>query len=259
MALIDDLKRQAEDAAARQEQQRQMALARDSAFKKRAQPAMLRAYYYLRELVDTVTRANLDVRVDYEVEGAGRITGLRQHDYVLTADDVPDVTTMTFGFVCSRPDKVRFMVRSRGAVQRQREYLWKHGLLFTFREELSSSAGNVLCGDFEMEAHVRVTVRFEIEPAERRIQVITKNLRHLGENAYLIEVDQFSEEFVEELAKAALRKPNRFDELTGFSVAEDIRSQLRERIAREAREKAREVGGEEPRGGGLKGLFKRRK
>ena len=272
MALLDELKKQAQDATLRQAEGQHEERSRAATFRKLAHPAMLRGYHYLRELVDSVQTADPDIRCSYEVKGAGRLRALRQHDYALAADDVPDVTSMTLSFVCSREELVRFRVRTRKAVQQQREYLWRHGLLFTFREDLGSTGVQDYVGSFEMEAHVRVAVSFQIDAAQQRIRFVTKNLDQLGEETFLIGVERFDVAFLEEVGKAVLRKPNRLSELTGFKVPDDVRAQLQERLEREAEEKGRELGQRgglrrakpEPAAGGsgrrgfLAGLFRRR-
>lgn len=241
MALLDELKQQAKDAEARREEERRNAMSEASLFRRRAQPAMLRAYHYLREFVDNLVKADPDVFSDYDVEGAGRLEHLRQHDYMLKADDVPDTNELTLSYVCSRDETVTFRVFTRDGVKREREYLWKHGMLFNFREDVGT-AGSAYCGSFEMEAHVRVSVHFEIAAQEHRIRITTKNLNHIGANVYQVKVEDFTEGFLEELAKSVLHKPNTFDELMGFKVGDDVRAQLRERLQREAEAKARELG-----------------
>ncbi|MDZ7751928.1 MAG: hypothetical protein U5S82_09745 [Gammaproteobacteria bacterium] len=241
MALLDELKQQARDAEARREEERRSAASEASMFRKRAQPAMLRAYHYLREFVDNLVKADPDIFSDYEVEGAGRLERLRQHDYMLKADDVPDTNDLTLSYVCSRDETVTFRVFTRDGVKREREYLWKHGMLFNFREDVGA-AGSAYCGSFEMEAHVRVSVHFEIAAQEQRIRITTKNLNHIGADVYQVKVEDFTESFLEELAKSVLHQPNTFDELMGFKVGDDVRTQLRERLQREAEAKARELG-----------------
>lgn len=241
MALLDELKQQAKDAEARREDERRTAASEASLFRKRAQPAMLRAYHYLREFVDNLVRADPDIFAKYDVKGAGRLERLRQHDYMLKADDVPDTNELTLSYVCSRGETVIFRVFTRDGVKREREYLWKHGMLFNFREDVGA-AGSAYCGSFEMESHVRVSVHFEIAAHEHRIRITTRNLNHIGANAYQVRVEDFTEGFLEELAKSVLHKPNTFDELMGFKVGDDVRAQLRERLQREAEAKARELG-----------------
>lgn len=246
MALLDELKQQAKDAEARREEERRSAMSEAAMFRKRAQPAMLRAYHYLREFVDNLVKADPDIFSDYEVEGAGRLEQLRQHDYMLKADDVPDTNELTLTYVCSRDDTVTFRVFTRDGVKGEREYLWKHGMLFNFREDVGA-AGSAYCGSFEMDAHVRVSVHFEIAAQEHRIRITTRNLNRIGANVYQVKVENFSEGFLEELAKSVLHKPNTFDELMGFKVGDDVRAQLRERLQREAEAKARELGERPPR------------
>jgi len=241
MALLDELKQQARDAEARREEERRSAVSEASMFRKQAQPAMLRAYHYLREFVDNLVKADPDIFSDYEVEGAGRLEHLRQHDYMLKADDVPDTNELTLSYVCSRDDTVTFRVFTRDGVKREREYLWKHGMLFNFLEDVGA-AGSAYCGSFEMDAHVRVSVHFEIAAQEHRIRITTRNLNRVGANVYQVRVEDFTESFLEELAKSVLHKPNTFDELMGFKVGDDVRAQLQERLQREAEAKAKELG-----------------
>ena len=61
-----------------------------------------------------------------------------------------------------------------------------------------------------------------------------------------------TESFSTNYKKAVLRKPNRFNELCGNQVTEDVRAQFQERIA--ARKRERETT-EEKRSSGLGGLL----
>lgn len=237
MSILDDLKKQAELAKAQQDTERESTERREAAFRRSAQPAMLTALNYLRELVDTLNMAEPDVRSSYEVEGCGRLKGLPQSDYRLSVDDAEAIGSLKLGFLCSDGNTQVCLVEAN-RVSWQKNYLWRHGLTFTYRERMHRT-GSV--GEFNLVRKVPVSFSFTVDQDTAAIQLTVTNLDSLGEKHYRLTPESITNTFLEELAKAVVRKPHRLDELTGFRVDDETRRRLKERLEKEAGEREREL------------------
>jgi hypothetical protein len=54
---------------------------------------------------------------------------------------------------------------------------------------------------------------------------------------YSYDPERIDSEFMDELGKYILRRPNRFRELSGFEMPEELRQKLREKLGRDPRGK----------------------
>ena len=198
----------------------------DTEFKDRAKAALTASHRYLKELVETLKDSQQKIRVAYDLEGFGELSGLEQGGYLLEANSSGPIGSLTMSFTCTANRTVPIRCGDASHAIHQREYLRDNEM--RYRE-----AG----GRFLVDARVLVQLIFDVDMTNKRIRLTTKNLDRLGETTYKIKVEDFGKALMEEIAKAVLRRPNKLNELTGFSISEDVRTQLKERLAREARQK----------------------
>ena len=141
--------------------------------------------------------------------------------------------TFMYSFAAEGTTEVKH--ESRVTAQQQREYLWQNNLKFTIRD--SGGGGSVLV----LEKRVPVSFEFEAEPDKAGIRMRIRNLDGLGQTTNLFDADRYSSEFMEEIAKCVLQKPNRFGEVTGNAISDTSRLRLREQIEIEKQARDAEV------------------
>ncbi|MCH9670166.1 MAG: hypothetical protein K0U93_01845 [Gammaproteobacteria bacterium] len=224
MGVLDDLKREAKTIRELQEQAHSKALSERDNILERVAPRMTALAEYLRDMAASLTVVQPDVRFDYDVHGCGSLKALEQCEYRAVVPDARPIEHVTFQFQCRSTGTVRFEVVGKDAAERQRQYLWSHNLRFT--SKLSADA----VGSFTLEKMVPVSFEFQAMMDSGVIRLRVRNLEQLGAHNMSFEPEQVDEEFMEELAKAALRQPSRFRELSGNTISEEARRELQQKL-----------------------------
>jgi hypothetical protein len=240
MGLLDDLKQEAEERTASEEQgQGQDSASSDSDtehVRRTLAPKMKALYNYFKEFNEHLNVVSPDVSGDYLLEGLGTLTKLQQGDYKLATDDPNSIQKFTFHWSCTRPGRQEFKVLNPIIAEKHREILWNLNLRFNKRD-LQNGAGAV----FVVEAYVPVSFEFEADPIKNAISLKLKNLGALGVVNHSYSPDKVNAELMDELAKCVLRRPNRFDELNGEKMSDTLRQRLRENVEKEREQRNTEL------------------
>ncbi|MEM7251596.1 MAG: hypothetical protein AAF493_09260 [Pseudomonadota bacterium] len=231
MGVLDDLKREAKQIKELQAEATEKATQERESTAKRIEPRMTRLAQYLSEMATNLNVVDPDVRVDYEVPGAGLLKSLRQCDYRANVPDSRRPDEVIFQFVCRRDGSVNFEVEGKALAQRTRQRLWDHNLRFS--SKLSADGD----GSFSLERAITVSFEFTAQLDDGTIRLRVRNLDDLGSHNMHYQPEQLDDEFLEELGRAVLRKSNRFSELSGNTLSEDARRQLQQKLARDQYQK----------------------
>ena len=176
----------------------------------------------LSEFAQRLNAAPPDITTTYDIEGYGPLGGLRQSSYKL---EIEDANVLTFSFVCRGEGNVEFDTDSRDSCDRILNHMMKNGLRVTYRSHADWKFV------FSVEPFVPVLLHFEPHETDPVVNVKLQNLDHIGVKLERLKPERLDETFLEHLKKCVLREPNRFNELCGLSVSEDMRAELKERLA----------------------------
>lgn len=239
MSLLDELKQEAENLKSQDDHGQDTNPADIKTVMRKLEPKMKALYKYFTEFHEHLNVVSPDVSGDYLLEGLGTLTKLRQGDYKLTTEDDPNsIQKFTFHWSCSRQGRQEFKVDNPIIAEKHREALWNHNLRFNKRD-LQNGAGAVLV----VEAYVPVTCEFEADPVKNVIRLKLKNLGALGIINHSYPPDKVNEELMDEFAKCVLRRPNRFDELSGEKMSDTLRQRIRESVEKEREQRNTELHG----------------
>lgn len=256
MGVLDDLKRQAarrkqEEARAAEEKAERISSARES-----ISPALSRIHEYLKELTEQLKVVNPKVVVDFRVHDVGTMEGLQQGGYRESREgDAQETKSVSLAFVLESPRHYRFDINVPGQVENWLGELKRQGLRLDHAQVLEeSSVGHRVW--VNAAGFVPVRLRFGADLENESIVLTVHNYEELGEMRHRIRPDQVNEDFLDELGRYVLRKPNRF---LRFEVPAEMRDRLRKRIEADQKRKEEELGG--PMGAlssRIRSLFKRR-
>ena len=65
----------------------------------------------------------------------------------------------------------------------------------------------------------------------------------LGVSSYALPAERVNQQLLDELGKRLVQQPNKFDEMAGYRVGDDIRKQLQAKIAQRQRGRSAEIEG----------------
>lgn len=217
--------------------------------------ALERLYAGLERLAEGLRDLQPDVSVDYELDGVGRLTGLRQEEYAVCTLDVA-LPRFVFSFTCVGAKSISHVVDAAGQKDVIRDALENHGLDVRI-DDLSTWR-------YVITVMPRVAVRlvFEPGPDASSIRITAHNLDGLGVKLYSLHPDVVRDDLLSEIGKLVLRRKNRFAEFAGNTVSGNIREGWQERVRARERSRAKESGTaraqDEPKRSGLLGLLRGR-
>jgi hypothetical protein len=231
MGFLEDLKQEAQTVKAERQQQETTEQALQASIAQ-LQPRLKQIYAYLKDLVEQLNVVKPDLRVSYEVEGLGQLTGLKQGNYAVSADDPNNLNSVTLTFSCGHSDGDRRALQTadREAFLRQRDYLWEHNLQFDYKVSATGQATFLL--------QPQVTVKIECVPdcAAKKIRCTVRNLDRLGKDSYLIDPDAINAAGLDAIAAVVLRKSKTLETLTGAKLSEQERARIRDALQKEQEE-----------------------
>lgn len=195
-----------------------------------------------------------NIRTTYHVEGYGPLLDLKQMNYVVVSEDENGLK-VSLKFECRGDAPVEFCVTSREACDAELQYLLANGLHVQYRSRADWRFV------FNLESLVPVSLEFSAHSTDAAVELKIRNLETIGQRAEYFPPERIDEEFLTELRNCVLRQPNRFNELCGNTVPDDMRERLRTRVAARQQKREEQVAGSGPANegtagrGGLRGLL----
>jgi len=224
MGVLDELKKEAEAARAREEREKSSTEQERIALERKLLTRLDDLYHYFKEFHGTVSEVNPDIAVNMDVEGFGTLEGLKQGEYKIATDDPEDVRKFMFHFKLIGEGRRELKFANRALAQKQKEYMWNANLRFQVRD--TSGGGSTIVFD----PVVPVSFEFAADVEKQAVRLRVKNMPRLGPYTYNYAPEQVNGEFMDEVAKYILRKESRFDELSGNTLSEETRMKLRQQL-----------------------------
>lgn len=241
MGVLDDLKQEAEKTQAERDKEQSAEAAQKAEIERKLVTRVDDLYSYFKEFQKQLSVVDPQVVGDFNVQDLCKLTNLKQGGYKLTTEDVSEVRKFTFHYACTGSGVREIKLPSRMVAEQKKEFLWSCNLKFKLKDQAGGRCSILL------DAFVPVSFEFEADLEKASVRLRVKNKPMLGVSNYSYSADQINSDFMDEVAKYILDKPNRFDELSGNTIPEDtlirLRAQLAEKSGGKAQEKAAEKSG----------------
>ena len=231
MSILDELRKEAEAVAAERERETTAVRAAQEQAKARIQPLMQSLFKYFSELKQHLMVVNKEITTSYEIRDVGLVDALSQGQYGVATDRVEQIDKFSFRCVCSRSGVLQVNQADTAAASAYRDYLRDNGLQAKVRD---MGRGQSL---FMVQPSIPVVVEFSADYARAAIVLRLRNLNAIGVTRHTLALDVVDEKFMDELAKALLRVPNRFEELIGASLSDTTKVKLKKKIRAAMRQK----------------------
>lgn len=253
MGLLDELKQQAESLREAEEAKQRSAEERAAEVRAQLGPALAQIHRYLVELIEPLKVLKPDIVVDFPLPGSGMLRGLRQGEYEVVAGGSP-LESVVVRYTLRNDRRAEFELKGIASLETWLENLKRQGLE-VHSARLTDGTATGLRAQVAIEGFVPVGLRFKMDLENGVLLLIVRNYDDLVDRRHVIRPEQVDGEFLEELGKYILRKPNRF---LRREVPTEVRERLRKRLEEDKRQKEAEVGDSGAIGQRLKSLFKRR-
>jgi hypothetical protein len=231
VGVLDELKKEAEAVAAdkaRASAARAQALA---SARQKIDPRMRKAFEYFEQLKQHLEVVNRKIVASYDIRGVGRVGGLVQGRYSVSAPNPDSLDKFVFRCVCAKSGVMQIKQDDTASVAAYRDYLRENGLKAKMRD---TGRGSAL---FTLEAQIPVVVEFTANYERFSIRLRVRNLTTMGVARYTLKVEELEAKLLDEVAKAILRTENRFDEIVGSDLSKTGKIRLKKKIRSAMRQK----------------------
>ncbi len=235
MSFLNELRKEADAVKKQQTEDMSSTVARNQMTLRAMLPRMRAMYKHLKEYSESLTVVKQNVAMSYELKGFETLENLIQADYRAYTDDPRQLSKFAFAFNCRGDETVILKTHGQDRYASVKEYLWSHNLRFASKV---TGQGE---GVFHLEPLVPVSFEFSADVEKASIRLRVKNMDSLGTSTFSYNPDALNSNFMEEFARYVLRKPNRFDDLSGNRISDDTRRHLRREVERQKEERDREL------------------
>ena len=172
-----------------------------------------------------------NVRASYLIHGEAHLEELRQTNYHCVKSDTGQIK---FSYEYRGKEAVEFETRTREECDTLLDFLIHCGLKVNYRSHADWRFV------FKVSPYVPVTVAFSSIDNGAAVQLKSSNFETLGHRTERIERQRIDEDFLDHFKKCTQREANRFWELCGNKVPDDVRAQLQAKIAARQAKRATE-------------------
>lgn len=221
MGLLDDLKREADQArlAKKNEEARQAELER--IYRSDIAPRLIDIHRYLVEMLKHLEEVKWIVTVEYDIPGLGRTDNFRQGDYRIHIDRHETPRKVTLQCQRAMPHEQKFTVE-QGKAEELRQFLNENQVMFS-EWPLRDSFGQISATVFQAQIKVRAWLSFEADIESSRIRVFSQNFESLDQREYCFGYAAVDENWLDDLGHYLLRK-------RGFLGRQEMSNEARERL-----------------------------
>ncbi len=249
MGVLDELKKEAEKSQLQRQQQESAGAEQRAELERKLVTRVDDLYCYFKEFEQQLKLAKPNVTGAFDVEGLCTLTNLTQGEYKLRTSDVGEVRKFAFRFTRTGSGLREVKLANMVLAEQKRDLLTVNNL--KCRIKIDASDRCLL----QIQAFVPISFQFEVDADKAAVRLRVKNKPMLGVANYSYAADQINAEFMDEVAKYILDKPNRFAELSGNAVPEDTLSRIREQLAKDKAKAKPAAAGRQSGKGGLKGIL----
>jgi len=200
------------------------------------QPQLRAFKLFLDDLAEQFRVLNPEVVHTYDVLGYARLTELRQGGYHIETDgEGPLIRKLTLRYECVGSTAKQFWVENRDECNTVKQQLHSHSLVFRFKDEANWRY------IFTLQPLIKVEFTFEPHPTEVGIRLTAKNFERLGVTSYSFAAHTVNDVLLDEFGKKLVKQENKFEKISGYRVAQDVRKQFQEKIAARQKERLAEL------------------
>ena len=240
MGLLDDLRNQAEGKKAAEEEAAARKAEREQYYQEKILPRMIKTYQFFNEFVEHLNFIKLETIVHYPLLPDGRLQPMRQEGYNVVIDSSKALKRIDFSMEGVLDTPLQFEIFGKDAVQKHADRIERYGFRHERKDKKDPASMELIGAKFILQGPLPLKVTIEADVDAMRINVMIRNFKEPGFTKYNLTVEQFSDEFLDQLGKFVLRQEDR---LFGKSeeLSEEAKKKLRDRMIVEARIREQEM------------------
>jgi hypothetical protein len=225
MGILDDLKKEAENKKAQEDQEDLIREERERYMREVLDPAMRGLFSFCHDLAKHLNYVKPEINVQYRIPGVRNVQDFKQGDYF-----VEDYHEGTFNvrFVCSNGQKYHIRTETEADLERIKDFLWRRGLRYQSREFFDSSYNKA--GEFHVEGRVQIDMQFTARLDSQSIELKISNYGDFETLTMSLAPEDIDERFHDELGHYIMRQTSRLPDYNKFRFTDEQRQALRQQL-----------------------------
>lgn len=240
MGLLDDLRNQAQGKKAADEEAAARKVERELYYQEKLLPRMIKAYQFFNEFIAHLNYIKLETIVHYPLLPDGRLQPLRQEGYCVVIDSSKALKRIDFSMEGVLNTPLQFEIFGKDAVHKHADRIERYGFRHERKDKKDPASMELIGAKFNLQGPLPLKVTIEADVDAMQINLTIRNFKEPGITKYNLTVEQFSDEFLDQLGKFVLRQEDR---LFGKSeeLSEEAKKNLRDRMMLEAQIREQEL------------------
>ncbi|MFM8333799.1 MAG: hypothetical protein ACKN9T_19165 [Candidatus Methylumidiphilus sp.] len=250
MGILDDLKRQADNARLEKDLQEFLQQQSDRVYRDSLRPCMVKIHFFLLELVKQLQTVTWSVKTKFYYPGIGWVDGLEQKNYDVAVDNPRDPKRIVFCFDCEATEEKRYTLTKIGGDEAM-QFLKSNHVQFNswaIQEGARQPAGLVI----QAQLRLPVSVAFDVDIDSVGIRVVTRNLESHLEKTVVVPHKNLDDQWLDQFGRYILRKDASFGKL---NISEEELARIRSLVESE-RKRTEQLNGKSNENGLLPKLRK---
>jgi|SRR3972149_4581252 len=224
MALLDDLKKQAQQKQSQGNLDSSKTLRGEEANWHFIAPKLFTLRQYLKELVETLNTLEPEDDFQFTLTKGVVFRNLKKRNFKFNPNQQGDGRSFTVRYDLVGELNQRLSVSNEILIKKIRAQLQELAIQFNETDESVSKC------TFVIKPLFTTRIKCEASLPDRMINMAIENFEAPGTQQIRLQPEIVNDNFMEEIAKFILGKPNKFMELAGYTMPEELRRQLQEKL-----------------------------
>ena len=229
MSLLDDLKKQAQEKSALQSQDLSKTLQHHELNWHKLAPKLFIMMNYFKEIAETLNVVQPEESYQFNITKNFALKGLKKCNFRILKDKEGSGRTFSFRYDLRGQGEQKAAVNNETMSERLRGILMEEKIEFS---QVPESQTRII---FIIKPVVTTSFTYSADVENGTINLTIKNYDGIMSQTIRYKPENIRDEMLDETVKFILGKENRFMELSGYVMSEDLRRKLQEKLRQDDR------------------------
>ena len=226
MSYLDELKKQAQSKTAQHAENQSKTLQKHEINWHQLAPKAYQIFNYLKDLAGTLNDVNPQDLCSYHLTKDIEIKNLKKNNFRIAKNDKDSIRSFSFRFDLANDRDFQLVFNNVAMLEKMKQLLTDHVIKFT---EIMENQNRIL---LTIKPLITAHFDFTADVVNSVFMLKIHNFEGAWSQTVRLPPDLISDSLIDEIAKYMLHKPNKFMEKLGYTVSDDVRAKLQEKLQR---------------------------
>ena len=226
MSYLDELKKQAQNKSAQHAENQSKTLQKHEINWHQLAPKAYQIFNYLKDLAGTLNDVNQQDLCSYHLTKDTEIKNLKKLNFRIAKNDKDSIRSFSFRFDLVNDRDFPLVFNNVAMLEKMKQLLTDHVIKFT---EIMENQNRIL---LTIKPLITAHFDFNADVVNNAFMLKIHNFEGAWSQSVRLPPNLISDALMDELTKYILHKPNKFMEMLGYTVSDDVRAKLQEKLQR---------------------------